>query len=113
MFSLSSTHQFVLYKPPCDMRKSFDGLCGLVYNELNLTAHDGNVYVFINRKRNQMKLLHWEYGGFVLYHKRLEQGTFALPIIDDKSTITWSDLVLMIEGIQVIKSSKKRRFNLK
>ena len=94
------------------MRKSFDSLCGLVHNELNLTAHNGSVYVFINRKRTQMKLLHWEYGGFVLYHKRLEQGTFALPLTE-KAPITWSDLVLMIEGIQIIKSNKKRRFNLK
>ena len=111
MFSLSSTHKFVLYKPGCDMRKSFDSLCGLVHNELSLTAHDGSVYIFINKKRNQMKLLHWEYGGFVLYHKRLEQGTFALPFTD-KTQITWSDLVLMIEGIQIIKSNKKRRFNM-
>lgn len=79
--------------------------------KLNLTAHNGSVYVFINRKRTQMKLLHWEYGGFVLYHKRLEQGTFTLPLTE-KSPITWSDLVLMIEGIQIIKSNKKRRFNL-
>ncbi|MGL4583885.1 MAG: IS66 family insertion sequence element accessory protein TnpB [Flavobacterium sp.] len=112
MFSLSSTHQFVLYKSACDMRKSFDSLCGLVHNELNLTAHNGSVYVFINRKRNQMKLLHWEFGGFVLYHKRLEQGTFAFPI-HNQTQISWSDLVLMIEGIQVIKSSQKRRFLLK
>lgn len=111
MFSLSSTHHFILYQPPCDMRKSFDSLCGLVQNELKLVPHSGTVYVFINRKRNQMKLLHWEYGGFVLYHKRLEQGTFAFSSFN-KTQITWSDLVLMIEGIQVIKSTKKRRFNL-
>ncbi|MDM1359837.1 IS66 family insertion sequence element accessory protein TnpB, partial [Myroides marinus] len=52
------------------MRKSFDSLCGLVQNELNQVAHNGSVYVFINRRCNQMKLLHWETGGFVLYHKR-------------------------------------------
>ncbi|MEC4114962.1 IS66 family insertion sequence element accessory protein TnpB [Myroides pelagicus] len=112
MLSISSTHQFVLYKPSCDMRKSFNSLCGLVHNELKLTAHDGSVYIIINKKRNQMKLLHWETGGFVLYHKRLEQGTFALPM-DNKSIITWSTLVLMIEGVEVIKRSQKKRFLLK
>lgn len=112
MFSLSSSHQFYLYKSACDMRKSFDSLCGLVQNELNQVAHNGSVYVFINRRCNQMKLLHWETGGFVLYHKRLEQGTFAFPS-HNKSQISWSDLVLMIEGIQVIKSSQKRRFSMR
>lgn len=112
MFSLSSSHQFYLYQSACDMRKSFDGLCGIVTNELNQVAHNGNVYVFINRRGTQMKLLHWESGGFVLYHKRLEQGTFAFPL-HHKTHISWSDLVLIIEGIQIIKSSKKRRFSLK
>lgn len=111
MFSLSSTDQFILYKPACDMRRSFDSLAGIVQNELGLVAHNGSVFIFINKRRNQMKLLHWERGGFVLYHKRLEQGTFPL-LADDKTLITWSDLVLIIEGIQVIKSTKKRRFNL-
>ena len=93
------------------MRKSFDGLCGLVATELGRVAHSGEVFIFINRKNNQMKLLHWESGGFVLYHKRLEQGTFA-NVNTNKVGINWSDLVLIIEGIQIIKSTKKRRFSL-
>ncbi|MDM1500555.1 IS66 family insertion sequence element accessory protein TnpB [Myroides odoratimimus] len=112
MFSLSSSNQFHLYRQACDMRKSFDSLCGLVQNELHQVAHSGSVYIFINRRCNQMKLLHWEAGGFVLYHKRLEQGTFAFPT-HSKAQISWTDLVLMIEGIQVIKSNQKRRFLLK
>lgn len=93
------------------MRKSFDSLCGIIHNELGHIAHNGSVYVFINKRRNQMKLLHWETGGFVLYYKRLEQGTFAFPY-HDKGQISWSDLVLMIEGIQIIKSSQKKRFSM-
>ncbi|SHM31060.1 IS66 family insertion sequence element accessory protein TnpB [Flavobacterium xanthum] len=111
MFSLSSSHIFLLYPQVCDMRKSFNGLSGLVTNELGRVAHSGEVFIFINRKNNQMKLLHWESGGFVLYHKRLEQGTFA-GSTSNKVAINWSDLVLIIEGIQIIKSNKKRRFSL-
>ena len=111
MFCLSSSHTFLLYPKVCDMRKGFNGLCGIVTNELGRTAHSGEVFVFINRKRNQMKLLHWESGGFVLYYKRLEQGTFA-QLEGDKLQINWSDLVLMIEGIQILKSNRKRRFLL-
>lgn len=111
MFSPSSSHTFLLYPQICDMRKSFDGLCGIVTNELGRVAHSGEVFIFLNRKKNQIKLLHWEAGGFVLYHKRLEQGTFAM-VNNNDLRISWSDLVLMIEGIHIIKSSKKRRFSL-
>jgi len=111
MFSLSSSHTFLLYPKVCDMRKGFNGLCGIVTNGSGRTAHSGEVFVFINRKNNQMKLLHWEPGGFVLYYKRLEQGTFA-KVKEGKIQISWSDLVLMVEGIQVLKSNIKRRFSM-
>ncbi|SHM85011.1 IS66 Orf2 like protein [Cyclobacterium lianum] len=79
MFSLGSTHSYFLYGSPVDMRKSFDGLCGLVRNHLDRDPSSGVVYVFLNRGRNLIKLLHWEQGGFVQYYKRLEQGTFTPP----------------------------------
>ncbi len=58
-----------------------------------------------------MKLLHWEKGGFVLYYKRLESGTFVSPKVNN-GELSWSDLVLMVEGIQIVKSIQKRRFSL-
>ena len=93
------------------MRKSFDGLSGLVRNELGRDPLSGEVFVFLNRSRTFIKLLHWESGGFVLYYKRLEQGTFSLPEIKEQETLLqWPELVLMIEGIQVEKSRKKLRY---
>lgn len=89
------------------MRKSFDGLCGLVASELNRNAISGDVFIFLNRQRTHIKLLHWEHGGFVLYYKRLEQGRFPLP---KRQELSWADLVLMIEGIQVQKSRQLRRY---
>lgn len=113
MFSLSSSHNFYLYTSPCDMRKSFDGLSGLVRNELGKDPARGDVFIFLNKPRNSIKLLHWESGGFVLYYKRLEKGTFTPPKSEGKNTaISWPELVLMIEGIQVKKSIQKRRFRL-
>ncbi len=91
------------------MRKSFDGLCGLVTTELQREVSSGEVFVFLNRQRTHIKLLHWEHGGFVLYYKRLEQGTFPIP---KKEQLGWADLVLMIEGIQVQKSRQLRRYQL-
>lgn len=95
------------------MRKGFDGLCGLVTNELGLSPTDGSVYVFINRHRSQMKLLHWEHGGLVLYHKRLERGRFSVPDLDGVSgSIHWPDLVLIVEGIEFLSVKRKRRYRI-
>jgi transposase len=109
MFSLNSSHQYLLYQGHCDMRKSFDGLCGLVVSALQRNATSGDVFVFLNRSRTHIKLLHWEHGGFVLYYKRLEEGTFRPP---SKGQLSWAELVLMIEGIQVQKSRQLRRYQL-
>ena len=112
MFGLSSSHRYFLYQGHCDMRKGFDGLCGLVNSELGRVATSGEVFIFLNRTRTHLKILHWEPGGFVLYYKRLESGTFPLPQKIISSNISWTDLVLMIEGIQVLKSSQRKRFTL-
>lgn len=113
MFSLGSSHSYFLYQGNCDMRKSFDGLCGLVNGELRRIPTSGEVFVFLNRRGTHIKLLHWERGGFVLYYKRLESGTFFLPKNSlSKSNLEWSDLVLMIEGIRIEKSTQGRRYQL-
>lgn len=95
------------------MRKSFDGLSGLVRSELGREPTDGSVYVFLNRQRTHLKLLHWESGGFVLYYKRLERGTFQLPKKRNKAgMLIWSELVLMVEGIEVQSSVQRLRFEV-
>lgn len=71
----------------------------------------GEVFVFLNRSRTHIKLLHWESGGFVLYYKRLEQGTFLAPK-GKENEMSWSDLVLMVEGIHVVQRIQKKRYYL-
>ena len=111
MFCLNSSHRYHLYRGVCDMRKSFNGLSGLVRNELNRDPASGEVFVFLNRRRTLMKLLHWEAGGFVLYYKRLEKGTFTPPVMGPgQSVVRWPQLVLMIEGITVESSRQKLRY---
>jgi len=87
------------------MRKSFDGLCGLVRNMMGQDPMLGDVFLFIGTRKDAIKLLHWEQGGFVLYYKRLEQGTFDLPrngFDSFSKPISWPSLVLLIEeGIRV------------
>lgn len=112
MFSLTSSHQYLLYRVPTDMRKSFDGLMGLVQSKLKRNPVSGEVFVFINKRRDRIKLLHWEAGGFVLYYKRLEQGTLELPAIEAESCqITWPQLMMIIEGISLKDIRKRVRFS--
>lgn len=112
MFSLGSSHRYLLYRKSCDMRKSFDGLSGIVCQELNRDPISGEVFIFLNKRRTHLKMLHWESGGFVLYYKRLEKGTFSPPDSDHKVEISWPELVLMIEGIRMQKYTQKARFSI-
>jgi len=68
------------------MRKGFDSLCGIVTSELKMNVLNGAVFIFMNKKHSQVKLLLWEGDGFAIYYKRLEKGTFELPLTanDDK-----------------------------
>lgn len=112
MFSLGSSHSYFLYSRPVDMRKSFDALSGLVREGLGKDPASGEVFVFLNRNKTLIKLLHWESGGLVLYYKRLEKGTFVPPkAVSNGSVLRWPELVLMVEGIRLEKFSQKPRFN--
>jgi transposase len=104
MFALNSSLNYYLYNAPTDMRMSFNGLCGLIQMRMNRNPVSGEVFMFINRRRDHMKLLHWEYGGFILYYKRLERGTFEIPVHkagESATTIFWPQLMMMVEGISL------------
>ncbi len=110
MFSLSNALRYRLYNTPTDMRKSFDGLCGIIHRELESKPAQGEVFVFINKRRDKIKLLHWEPGGLVLYYKRLEKGSFELPQSKALSqALSWTDLMLIIEGINRENTKQKKR----
>lgn len=112
MFALGPSHKFHLYNHPTDMRKSFDSLSGLVANDLNQNPTNGTVYIFINKVRNKVKLLHWQSGGFVLYYKRLEAGTFEQPIYDESVgslRLSYTQLVMLIDGIAITNITRRKR----
>jgi transposase len=113
MFTLGSNHRFQLYSEPTDMRKSFDSLSGLVQNNLGQSPMNGEVFIFINKTRNKIKLLHWSGSGFVLYYKRLESGTFELPQYDIRAgsyQLNYSQLVMLIDGICIKNIQQKKRY---
>jgi len=112
MIGLTAVHKYYLYSPPCDMRKGFNGLSGLIRDKMKGDPLDGSVYIFINRRRDKMKMLVWEEGGFMLYYKRLEAGTFDLPQVQkcEKIQINWETLMFIIRGIKLEKIIKKKRY---
>ena len=113
MFSLNSSVQYYLYKGTTDMRNSFDGLSGLVKSRLGKDPLSGDVFIFINKQRNLIKILKWEQGGFVLFYKRLESGTIEIPEMEKDAVscqINWSVLMMMIEGISIKNIHQRKRF---
>jgi transposase len=113
MFNLNESQHYWLCPSGVDMRKGFDTLSGIVRRDMGRDPLSGEVFIFMNRLRTTIKLLHWERGGLVLYHKRLERGRFSLPVFDEQSRcyhLHWRDLVLMIEGISMEKVVRKKRY---
>lgn len=112
MFSLNDSLNYYFLHQPADMRKGFDSLCGLVRSQMNRNPLSGEVFIFMNRTRSTVKILRWERGGLVIYHKRLEQGRFEKPVYDFHQAcyhLRWSDLVMMIEGISLEKITHRKR----
>ncbi|MBU2755108.1 IS66 family insertion sequence element accessory protein TnpB [Acidithiobacillus sp. CV18-2] len=100
-----------LYAPPADMRKSFDGLSALVRQKLAGDPASGQLFVFLNRRRTQLKVLYFEPGGYCLWSKRLEAGRFHFnEQAGDRQALSWTDLSLMIEGIDLSSLRRFKRF---
>lgn len=102
MFSLDGQIRYWLYNRPVDMRKSFNGLSGIVTNDMGAALRNGDVYIFANASRNMVKLLRKEEAGLVIYSLRLDMGRIRLPAISDEkvpsSEVAYDGLVGMIES---------------
>lgn len=114
MLSLSEGNSFYLFGCGVDLRKGFNTLGGVI-EQGGRKATDGCVYIFVNRARTTLKFLHWERGGYVIYHKRLEQGRISHKIFVGQSAtfspIRWDEIMLLLEGISP-KAKRRKRYNL-
>jgi transposase len=84
----------------------------MVRRELGMNPLSGDVFVFVNRRRTHVKLLVWDRSGLVLYYRRLETGTFALPAGRGKAPLAWPELMLMLEGVTTEKLRYRKRYSL-
>ena len=95
----SEVSRILAYRHSVDMRKSFDGLIGLVKNALNEDPLSGTLYVFTNRRRNYVKAVYWDRTGFCLFAKRLERGRFVLPGDAERFELSEQAFRLLLDGI--------------
>ena len=113
MLHLSTSYRYFYYNGIADMRKGAYSLSGLVRNEMNQDVLSGDVFIFIGRRGNKIKLLQWDNDGFALYEKGLEQGCFERPATDDNGhfSINAQQLQYILQGV-VLKSIRyKKRYS--
>lgn len=95
------------------MRKGFDSLSGIVNQQMQGNALSGAIFIFFNKKHTQVKLLLWEGDGFSLYHKRLEAGTYEVPVlngIEIAVSISSEQLLFILRGVSLKHIRKRKRY---
>jgi len=99
MFDSSQPRRILAWRQPVDMRKSFDGLVGLVRDAMIEDPLSGSLFVFVNRRGNYLKLIYWDRTGFALFAKRLDRGRFAIPGQDQTQSLSPEQFRLILDGI--------------
>ena len=97
-----------------DMRKGIYSLYQIVKSELKRNPLSGEVFIFLGKNRRCIKILHWEKDGFLLYHKKLERGTYEMPqntSFKGEYSIEWRTFILMMEGVSIRSAKFLKRFD--
>ena len=112
MFGLSAAVRVYLATKPADMRKSFDGLAALASGSLALDPFFGHLFVFVNKRRDRIKILYWDRDGLAVWAKRLERGTFRLPVAGaDRVEMTTAELAALLAGIDLNTARRRVRYS--
>lgn len=113
MLSFAPNIRIFLCARPTDMRKSFDGLCGLVRGVLSADPLDGSLFLFVNRRGDRLKALWWDRDGLALFYKRLESGTFEMLRNDDDAAAVELDaaqLAMLLSGVALGSAKRRKRY---
>lgn len=113
MLSFATTMRIFLHTKPTDMRKSFDGLCGLVRSELEADPLDGSLFLFVNRRGDRLKMLWWDRDGLALFYKRLESGTFEMLRPDGDAAaveLDAAELAMLLSGVALDSVKRRKRY---
>lgn len=117
MIALPPQIRVFLYRLPTDMRKSFNGLVALTESALKQDPLSGSLFVFVNRRRDRIKILYWGQTGFCIWYQQLQKGTYQLPSedsLEEQQTleVTRSQLSLILDGIDLSSARQRMRFQL-
>ena len=114
MLNASPDRRIWLCTTPTDMRRSFDGLSAMVKSYLGEDPTSGHWFVFINRRRTQLRVLAFEEGGYCIWAKRLEQGQFAFPAAagEDKQRLCQTEFLALVEGIDLVIKRQRKRYKI-
>jgi transposase len=114
MISLPSSVRVFLHTPPTDLRKGFDALYGLVTTAFSQDPTSGHLFLFVNRRRDRMKILYWDRDGLAIWYKRLENpGTFQIPTTATKAAsieMTPTQFALILSGIDLKSARQRKRY---
>ena len=118
MIALPPQIRIFLYRSPTDMRKSFNGLIGLIESALKQDPLSGSLFVFVNRRRDRVKILYWGQTGYCIWYQQLQKGTYQLPRHEsldgqDAVELSRSELSLILDGIDLASVRQRPRFQLK
>lgn len=112
MIPFTSGHRYFLYTGITDFRKSYDGLFGIIKTIMESNPLSGDVYLFTNKRRNQIRMMVYDTGGLVLLSKRLDRGTFEIMESQTnhiKLNISWMQLMCIMQGIKLSSISYRKR----
>ena len=110
MLTVAAGTRVYLASGPVDLRRGHDGLCALVRGTLDLDPYGGQLFVFVGRRGDRIKILFWDHGGFVVYYKRLARGRFRLPEIDakaDRVILDGTELAMLLGGFDLTRSRRQ------
>ena len=114
MIMLPSAVRIFLCTRPTDMRKGFDGLTGLVQECFGQDPLTGHLFLFVNRRRDRIKILYFDRDGLAIWYKRLEVGSFQLPQAgaQDGIELEPAQLAMLLSGIDLHSARQRKRFQL-
>ena len=115
MLAVAASTRVYLYLRDVDMRRSYDGLQAIVQAEFERDIRLGDYFMFINRRRDRIKIIWWDRDGLAIFMKRLEVGTVQRPLVegDDKSLIIdQAQLSMLLTGIDVSNIKRRKRYEV-
>lgn len=117
MLNLPSHAKFLFAHKPINMGLSFDGLLGVIRNTLGADPLTPTFFLFLNKRRDKLKVFYWDDDGFAIWYKRLEKGTFQLPPLipgeDGAIHLTRAQLTMLLQGLDFSRTQQRKRYHKK